>query len=104
MFQLPLRKGFSMKIDGVFLNRPDLHGLAADLNIDTRDILTKDGVLTIYNTSETVQEMIDDNALATFVAMTLEIPLENISDIQEVEEEPRVIEFDPSEFEDEDDD
>lgn len=104
MFQLPLRKGFSMKIDGVFLNRPDLHGLAADLNIDTRDILTKDGVLTIYNTSETVQEMIDGNALATFVAMTFEIPLEKISDIQEVEEEPRVIEFDPSEFEDEDDD
>jgi len=103
MFGLPLRKGFSMKVEGVFLNRPDLHELAADLNIDTRDILSKDGVLTIYNTSETCQEMIDDNALATFVAMTLSIPIENLSDIKEVEEEPVEMDFDLSDFEDDDD-
>jgi len=103
MFGLPLRKGFSMKIDGKFLNRPDLHELASDLNIGTRDILIKDQILTIYNTSETSQEMIDDNALVSFVAMTLEIPVENISNLQEVEEEPVKMEFDPSDFEDDDD-
>lgn len=104
MFGLPPRKGFSMKVDGIHLTRPDLHEIAADLGIGTRDILTKDGIVTIYNTSTTCQEIIDDNALASFVAMTLNISVENISDIKEVVEEPKKIEFDPSEFEDDDDD
>lgn len=103
MFGRPLREGFSMKVDGVHLNRPDLHIIAADLNIGTRDILIKDRILTIYNTSETSQEMIDDNALVSFVAMTIGVPPENISELQAVIEEPVVIEFDPSEFEDDDD-
>jgi len=104
MFGLPPREGFSMKVNGVLLNRPDLHEIAADLNIGTRDILTKDGILTIYNTSETCQEIVDDNALASFVAMALNIPAEDITELKAVVEVPVKIEFDPSEFEDEDDD
>ncbi len=104
MFGQPPRKGFTMKVDGIHLNRPDLHVIAAELGIGTRDILTKDGILTIYNTSETCQEIIDDNALASFVSMALNISAENISDIEAVVEVPVKIEFDPSEFEDDDDD
>lgn len=99
-----LREGFSMKVSGVHLNRPDLHILAAELGITTRDVLIKDGILTIYNTSEVCQEIIDDNALVSFVSMVLSIPAEDISELKEVIEEPVKIEFDPSDFEDEDDD
>jgi hypothetical protein len=98
------RTGFSMKVSGVHLNRPDLHILAAELGITTRDVLVKDRVLTIYNTSEVCQEIIDDNALVSFVAMVLEISPEDISELQEVEEEIVPLEFDPSDFIDEDDD
>lgn len=104
MFGLPPRKGFTMKVEGIHLNRPDLHVIAAELGIGTRDVLTKDGILTIYNTSETCQEIIDDNALASFVSMALNISAENISDIEAVVEVPVKIEFDPSEFKDDDDD
>jgi hypothetical protein len=99
-----IRKGFSMKVSGVHLTRPELHNLAAELGIGTRDVLVKDNILTIYNTSEACQEIIDDNALVSFVAMALEIPAEDISELKEVVEEPVKIEFDPSDFEDEDDD
>jgi len=99
-----IRKGFSMKVSGVHLTRPELHNLAAELGIGTRDVLVKDNILTIYNTSEACQEIIDDNALVSFVAMVLEIPAEDISELKEVVEEPVKIEFDPSDFEDEDDD
>ena len=104
MFGMKPRTGFSMKINGVHLTRPDLHEIAADLDIGTRDILTKDGILTIYNTSETIQEIIDDNALASFVSMALNIPTEDITDIKEVLEEIVKLEFDPSDFEDDEDD
>lgn len=104
MFGQPPRKGFTMKVDGIHLNRPVLHIIAAELGIGTRDVLTKEGILTIYNTSTTCQEIIDDNALASFVSMALNISPENISDIEEVVEIPVKIEFDPSEFEDDDDD
>jgi len=104
MFGLPLRKGFTMKVSGVILNRPDLHEIAADLGIGTRDILMKDGILTVYNTSKECQEIVNDNALATFIAMAVNISPEDITDIQEVEEEPVVMDFDPSDFIDEDDD
>ena len=97
-----IRTGFSMKVDGVHLTRPDLHDIAAELGIGTRDVLTKDGILTIYNTSKTCQEIIDDNDLASFVSMALNISAEDISDIKEVIEEPVKIEFDPSDFEDDD--
>ncbi|CAA6819073.1 MAG: Unknown protein [uncultured Sulfurovum sp.] len=96
------REGFSMKVNGVHLNRPDLHEIAADLNIGTRDILMKDRILTIYNTSKTCQEIIDDNALASFVAMTLSISAEDITELKPVIEEPFKMEFDPSDFEDDD--
>lgn len=92
-----------MKVKGVHLNRPDLHNIAAELGIATRDVLTQDGILTIYNTSNVCQEIIDDNNLALFVSMALDISAEDISDITEVVEEPVKIEFDPSEFDDEDD-
>ena len=99
-----IRKGFSMKVNGVHLTRPDLHNIAAELGIGTRDVLVKDGILTIYNTSKACQEIIDDNALVSFVSMALEISAEDISELNEVVEEPVKIEFDPSDFEDEDDD
>ena len=98
------REGFTMKISGVHLTRPDLHNLAADLGITTRDVLIKDGVLTVYNTSDVCQEIVDDNALVSFVSMVLEIPLEDISDLKAVVEEIVPLEFDPSDFIDEDDD
>lgn len=98
------REGFTMKVSGVHLVRPDLHEVAADLGISTRDILTENGILTIYNTSETCQEIVDDNALVSFVAMCLDIPAENITELTAVVEVPVKIEFDPSEFEDDDDD
>ncbi len=31
MFGLPLRTGFSMKVDGIYLQRPDLHHVAEEL-------------------------------------------------------------------------
>ncbi|PHS31962.1 MAG: hypothetical protein COA92_07225 [Sulfurovum sp.] len=102
MFGLPLRKGFSMKVSGVILNRPDMHDIAAELGVSTSDVLTKDGILTVYNTSKTSQEIIDDNALATFVAMALNISPEDISELKEVEEERVELDFDLSEFEDDD--
>lgn len=97
-----IRTGFSMKVKGAHLNRPDLHNIAAELGIGTRDVLTQDGILTIYNTSKVCQEIIDDNNLASFVSMALDISAEDISDIKEVIEEPVKIEFNPSEFEDDD--
>ena len=90
-----------MKINGVHFTRPELHNLAAELGITTRDVLIKNGVLTIYNTSATCQEIIDDNALASFVSMALDIPKEDISELKEVVEELVKMEFD---FDDEDDD
>lgn len=88
------RTGFSMKIDGVQLNRPDLHVLAADLGIKTKDVLVTNGILTIYNTSKVCQEIIDDNALVTFVAMTLDISTESISELTAVKAKPKTIEMD----------
>jgi hypothetical protein len=99
-----IRTGFSMKVSGVHLTRPDLHNIAAELGIGTRDVLIKEGILTVYNTSKVCQEIIDDNALASFVAMTLNISPEDITDIKAVVEEPVKMEFDLSEFEDDDDD
>lgn len=102
MFGLPLRKGFSMKINGIFLNRPDMHNIAEELGVSTNDVLIKDGILTVYNTSETCQEIIDDGDLAAFVAMAVHISTDDIGELSEVEEEPVVMEFDLSEFEDDD--
>ena len=98
-----IRKGFSMKVEGVLLNRPDLHDIAAELGINPGDVLTKNQILTVYNTSQTCQEIIDDNALITFVAMALNISPKNISDLKEVVEEPVKIEFDLDEFNDDED-
>lgn len=100
MFTMPVRKGFSMKIEGVVnLNRPDMHNIASELGVGERDVVMKDGLVIIYNTSDECQEIIDDNALASFVALALEISPEKISDIKEIEEEPVKIEFDLDEFE-----
>lgn len=86
MFARPdTRTGFSMKVNDVHLTRPDLHVIAAELGISTRDVLMNDGELTIYNTSKECQEIIDDNALASFIAMALNISPESISDIKEVQ-------------------
>lgn len=92
-----------MKVEGIQLNRPDLHLIAAELKIKTKDVLVENGVLTIYNTSVESQEIIDDNALVSMVAMTLSIPPENISDLMAVEAKPRVIERDENFDEDEED-
>jgi len=79
-----------------------MHEIAADLGVTENDVLIKDGILTVYNTSKTCQEIIDDNALPTFVAMAIDIPVEDISDLQEVVEERVKMEFDLSDFEDDD--
>ena len=104
MFVIPDdRTGFSMKVDGVHLNRPDLHVLAAELGIRTKDVLVENGVLTVYNTSKECQEIIDDNALASFVAMAFSISSENISEMTAVKAKPQVIEMDDDFGDDEDD-
>jgi hypothetical protein len=102
MYGLPLRTGFSMKVEGVYLNRPDLHEVAEELGIQERDILIKDGILTVYNTSKTCQEIIDDNDLVTFIAMTINISSDNITQLTAVKEEPIQMDFDLSDFEDDD--
>jgi len=102
MFGLPLRTGFSMKVNGIFLNRPDMHNIAEELGVSTNDVLIKDGILTVYNTSKTCQEIIDDGDLATFVAMAINISPKDIGKLSEVVEEPIKMEFDLSEFEDDD--
>ncbi len=89
-----------MKINGVHLTRPDMHNIAEEIGVSTNDVLIRDGVLTVYNTSKTCQEIIDDDDLASFVAMSIDISRESISDIKEVVEEPVELEFDLSEFED----
>jgi len=91
-----------MTVGAVHLSRPELHNLAAELGIGTRDVLIKDGILTIYNTSEICQEIIDDNALVSFVSMVLSIPAEEISELKAVVEEPVKMEFDFDEDEDDD--
>ena len=102
MYGLPLRTGFTMKIKGIILNRPDMHDIAAELGVTENDVLIKDGILTVYNTSKSCQEIIDDNALATFVAMAIDIPAEDISELTAVVEERVKMEFDLSDFEDDD--
>ena len=96
-----IREGFSMKVSGVHLTRPDLHNIAAELGIGTRDVLITDGILTIYNTSNVCQEIIDDNALVSFVSMAINISTEDIGELSKVIEEPVKIEFD---FDDDEDD
>lgn len=98
------RTGFSMKVDGVQLNRPDLHILAAELSIKTKDVLVENMILTVYNTSETCQEIIDDNALVSFIAMTLEISPESISEMTAVKAKPKILERDSFDDDEDDDD
>jgi hypothetical protein len=101
MFSMPIRKGFSMKIEGVVnLNRTDMHNIATELGVQLRDVVMKDGLVIIYNTSDECQEIVDDNALASFVALALEISSDKITDIKEIEEEPVKLEFDLEDFED----
>ncbi|CAA6807027.1 MAG: Unknown protein [uncultured Sulfurovum sp.] len=102
MHGLPLRTGFSMKVKGVILNRHDMHNIAHELGVAENDVLIKDGILTVYNTSETCQEIVNDNALAAFVAMALEIPATDISELTAVVEERVKMDFDLSDFEDDD--
>ena len=84
MFGIPdTRRGFSMRVNGIHLNLPDLHVIAAELGVSNRDVLYKDGILTVYNTSAECQEIVDDNALASFVAMALNISPEDITDMKE---------------------
>ncbi len=97
------RTGFSMKVEGISLIRPDLYVIAAELGIQTKDILFENKILTIYNTSETCQEIVDDNALAAFVAMAISISPDDISEMTAVKAKPKVIEMEGM-FDDEDDD
>lgn len=97
------RTGFSMKIDGVILNRPDLHLIAAELSIQPKDVLFENGRLTIFNTSLECQEIIDDNALASFVALAIDHSPEIISDIQPAKAKPKVLSKDDF-IDDEDED
>jgi DNA-directed RNA polymerase sigma subunit (sigma70/sigma32) len=103
MFGLALRTGFSMRVKGVYLTRPELHDLAEELGVSTRDVLTKDSILTVYNTTKASQEIIDDDDLALCIAMALNISVEAITEMTEVKEEPIKMDFDLSDFEDDDD-
>lgn len=94
MFSMPLRKGFSMSIEGIVnFNRADMHNIASELGITQRDVVMKDGLLIVYNTSATSAEIIDDNALASFVALALDIDPQQISNLQAIEEEPVELDF-----------
>jgi len=94
MFSMPLRKGFSMKIEGIVnFNRADMHNIAEELGITERDVIIKNGLLIIYNTSKESREIIADNALASFVALALDIAPQRISDLTEIEEKPVEIDF-----------
>ncbi|MDQ7060804.1 MAG: hypothetical protein Q9M43_06570 [Sulfurimonas sp.] len=97
------RTGFEMKVESERLTRPDLHLIAADLGIATKDVLYTNGVLTVYNTSKECQAIVDDNALATFVAMAIDISPENITEITPVKAKPKTIEMDDM-FDEEDED
>ena len=97
------RTGFSMKVNGVNLTRPDLHNIAADLGIGSKDILFFNGTLTIYNTSDECNSIVEDNALASFVAMAISISKEDISEITPVKAKPKTIEMDDMFDEDEED-
>ena len=97
------RTGFSMKLEGISLVRPDLYVIAAELGIATKDILFENKILTIYNTSQICQEIIDDGALASFIAMTIEIPVENISEMKAVKAKPKVLDMEDMFDDDEDD-
>ncbi|MDF1876822.1 hypothetical protein JHD47_03215 [Sulfurimonas sp. SAG-AH-194-L11] len=98
------RTGFSMKVEGISLIRPDLYVIAAELGIQNKDVLYENKILTIYNTSKVCQEIIDDNALATFVAMALSISPDDISEMTAVKAKPKVIEMEGMFDDDEDDD
>ncbi len=99
------RTGFSMKVEGIHLTRPDLHLIAADLQIQPKDVLFTNKILTIYSTSEACQEIVDDNALISFVSMALDIPAEDLSELTAVKAKPKVLDMsDMLEDEDEDDD
>ena len=98
------RTGFSMKVSGKDLIRPDLHNIASDVGVATKDVLVSNGILTVYNTSDECQAIVDDNALPTFVAMSLDISVESISELTPVKAKPKVIEMDDMFDEDEDED
>lgn len=88
------REGFSMRVNGMHLNRPDLHLIASELGVMNRDVITKDGKLIVYNTSESSQEIVADNNLASFVAMALDISSESITEMESVVEVVEKMEFD----------
>ena len=60
-----IRTGFSMKVNGVHLTRPDLHDIAAELGIGTRDVLTKEGInatnsLQVFSVIEDTEGLSED--------------------------------------------
>lgn len=75
------RSGFTMKINGIQLNRPDMENIAVDVGIAFRDVLYANGILTIFNTTPECQAIIDDDALGVFVAMAIDISPDNISEM-----------------------
>ncbi|MDF1878298.1 hypothetical protein JHD46_01450 [Sulfurimonas sp. SAG-AH-194-C20] len=98
------RTGFSMRVEGISLIRPDLYVIAAELGIQNKDVLVENKILTIYNTSKVCQEIVDDNALASFVAMAISISPDDISEMTAVKAKPKVIDMEGMFDEDEDED
>lgn len=89
MFGMPdKREGFSMRVNGLHLNRPDLHLIAAELSIGERDVLFKDGILTVYHTSKASQEIVEDGALTVFIAMAIDSSPEILTEITPVKADP----------------
>lgn len=98
------RTGFSMKVEGIHLTRPDLHHIAAELLVQPKDVLFANKILTIYSTSKECQEIIDDNALISFVSMALDISPEDLSELTAVKAKPKVLDMSDMLEDDEDDD
>jgi hypothetical protein len=77
------RKSTSLKVKGIKINKPETENISVDLGINFEDVVFYNEILTVYITSEQCQKIIDDNALKMYIALTLDIPLENISDHNE---------------------
>ena len=83
MFEIRDTKlGYSMKIKGLKINRPEVQNIATDLGVAFRDVVFNNGILTVYDTSKKCQKIISEKSLYMFVAMALDIPLEDVTPIK----------------------
>jgi len=70
--------GISMRFKGVKINKPKVEAIAIKLGISNSDVKVKHDVLTVFNTSQQCQVLIDNNSLYDNVALALDIPSDHI--------------------------